>query len=78
MHLFCEHSKVVVDENQLLQPLMLQPVSLFAVDVLNVEIWVLEDKWFPKALIFGLGKSVQKNLVVLLKRLYKVIKSNLI
>ena len=24
-----------------------------------VEIWLLEDKWFAKALIFGLGKSVQ-------------------
>ena len=25
----------------------------------SVKIWVLEDKWCPKALIFGLGKSVQ-------------------
>ena len=33
-----------------------------------------EDRWFPKALIFGLGKSVQKNLIFLLKWLYKVIK----
>ena len=24
-----------------------------------VKIWVPEDKWFPKALIFGLGKSFQ-------------------
>ena len=28
---------------------------------------VPEDRWFPKALIFGLGKSVQKNLIYLLK-----------
>ena len=29
------------------------------VQKLSVKIWVQEDKWFPKALIFGLGKIVQ-------------------
>ena len=44
-----------------------------------VEIWFQEDRWFPKALISGLGKSVQKNLIFLLKWLYNFykVKSNL-
>ena len=40
------------------------------------EFWNLvpEDRWFPKALIFGLGKSVQKILIFLLKWLYNFYK----